>query len=268
MPVPTITLSNGDAVPVIDSKLINLFGTYPPPIQRKAIRILEEFTQEIYANGSLAHLLDLKVITEAQLALQPGHRANGGKLIRLEFLDKCNWQLAQLLRYSTPSRIMEAVGPLTVVLNAYRTFNGDKKVDVVPNLYLAVALSKVAGEETRAIETYKLAVDNLHSGPLKKPQKNLIWAMANMAHLFRRLDRIPEAEEQEKLAREWILGHPYSFPPSEIRSVFHNDDGTGIHILDHPSITKLFGTIVEVAPGVAIVSEVLPLGPQDHTPRK
>jgi len=102
-------------------------------------------------------------------------------------------------QYSTPTRIVEAVGPLTVVLSTFRTIYGNQKVDVVPNLYLAVALSKTAGEEARALEAYKLATDNINS--LNIPKKNLIWAMANIAHLFRRLNRIPEAEEQERLAR-------------------------------------------------------------------
>ena len=79
------------------------------------------------------------------------------------------------------------MAPLTVVLNTYRTIYGNK-VDIVPNLYLAVALSKTAGEEARALETYKLATDNLYSVNTVTPQKNLIWAMANMAHLFRRLN--------------------------------------------------------------------------------
>lgn len=79
------------------------------------------------------------------------------------------------------------MAPLTVVLNTYRTIYGNK-VDIVPNLYLAVALSKTAGEEARALETYKLATDNFYSVNTVTPQKNLIWAMANMAHLFRRLN--------------------------------------------------------------------------------
>jgi hypothetical protein len=99
MPVPTITLSNGDPPTLIlNPSLVKQFTTLAPPIQRKAIRVLEEFIQEIYANGSLAHLLELQVITEAQLAAKPEHRANGGKFIRLDLLDRCNWQLAQFLR--------------------------------------------------------------------------------------------------------------------------------------------------------------------------
>jgi hypothetical protein len=99
MPVPTITLSKGDPPTLILNRgLVKKFSTLAPPIQRKAIRILEEFIQEIYANGSLAHLLELQATTEAQLAANPGHRANGGKFIRLDLLDKCNWQLCQFLR--------------------------------------------------------------------------------------------------------------------------------------------------------------------------
>jgi len=69
--------------------------------------------------------------------------------------------------------------------------------------------------------------------------------------------------------REWILGHPYSFPPSEIRSAIHDDDGTGTHILDHPSVRQLFDSIVEIAPGVvAVESFGFPsgVGLQNHTP--
>ena len=91
------------------------------------------------------------------------------------------------------------MAPLTVVISTYRTIYGDQNVDVVPNLYLAVALSKTPGEEARALQVYMLATNNIN--PRNTPKKNMIWAMANIAHLFRRLDRIQEAEEQERLAR-------------------------------------------------------------------
>ena len=58
------------------------------------------------------------------------------------------------------------MGPVTVVLNTYRTIYGDK-VDIVPNLYLAVALSKTVGEEACALEMYKLAIDNQGGDRLK-----------------------------------------------------------------------------------------------------
>ena len=98
MPVPTITLPNGDTALIITRGLVNSFSTWAPPIQRRTIRILEEFMQEIYANGSLAYLLELQVTTEAQLTANPELRANGGRLVRLDLLDRCNWQLAQFLR--------------------------------------------------------------------------------------------------------------------------------------------------------------------------
>jgi len=96
--MPTITLPNRDTALIITPSLVKSFPTWAPPIQRKTIRILEEFMQEIYANGSLSHLLELQVTTEAQLAANPELRANGGKLVRLDLLDRCNWQLAQFLR--------------------------------------------------------------------------------------------------------------------------------------------------------------------------
>jgi len=95
------------------------------------------------------------------------------------------------------------VPSLTVVLNGYKALPEAKpKIDVVPSLYLAVALSKNPGEEERAIRVFKETIDNIYSKNIgEMPVKNLLWARANAARLFRQLNRVPEAEEQEEIIR-------------------------------------------------------------------
>ncbi|KIM43155.1 hypothetical protein M413DRAFT_55154, partial [Hebeloma cylindrosporum] len=161
-------------------------------------------------------------------------------------IDRCNWQLAQLLRYSKPTRISEAIGPLRVVLEGYNRIYGGPAKDAVPILYFAVALSKTPGEEERALREFHDGLSHIDIGP-DAPVKNLLWAKSNLARLLRRLNRVTQAEEQEAFARNWVIGHPYAFPPSEIRTTIQDErDNTGAHIVDHPSLVEFFNSINEL----------------------
>jgi len=144
----------------------------------------------------------------------------------------------------------------------------------MPGLYLAVALSRNTGDEERAIRTFNEVIEHLNDIP-QRPQKNLLWARANMARLYRSMGRIADAEKQERLCRrefsaqrsrsllitiltcrEWIYGHRFTYPPSEFYAIFADDVGTGSHILDHPEVVQLFKDIKEVGPNQAILGNM------------
>ncbi|KAJ3503904.1 hypothetical protein NLJ89_g8224 [Agrocybe chaxingu] len=170
---------------------------------------------------------------------------------RFMLIDGASWQLGKCLRYSTPTRIAEAVAPLTWVTQTHR--RRLNKTAVIPMLFLGVALSRHEGEEERSIRAFTEAFSNLGDIP-KMPEKNLIWARANMARMLRRMNRIEEASQQEKLTREWILAHPYKYPPSEIKNIIADDIGTGTNILDHEDVLALFSTLREIGPKQAILN--------------
>ncbi|KAF8964381.1 hypothetical protein BDZ97DRAFT_1919066 [Flammula alnicola] len=233
--IPKLILPSGESISILDPQLetVSTFVTLPSVIQRKAIRLLDDFLQEVHASGSVSHLVALGLLAPENInRLQPGSTTN----IRANLIDRCNWQLAKFLRYSTPTRIGEAVVPLTAVVEAYKRQHGGK-VDVVPSLYLGVALSRNPGDEERAIRTFKDALRNSQYGSVTSADES-----------------DSEAMEQEKLTREWILGRPYLFPPSEYRSTIEDDIGTGAHITDHGEVLELFCQIKEVGPNVAVTS--------------
>ncbi|KAJ3503901.1 hypothetical protein NLJ89_g8223 [Agrocybe chaxingu] len=165
------------------------------------------------------------------------------------FIDAVSWQLATCLRYSMPTRIAEAVAPLTFLTEAHRRIHKGTKVDVVPTLYLGVALSRIEGEEERALKTFKEAFDNLHTSS-QVPAKNLIWARANMARMLRGMGRNAEASIQERLTslREWIVNNSLDFFPNVITNAIADDIGTGAHILDHRDVIAHFSRFRELGP--------------------
>jgi hypothetical protein len=103
MPVsklPEVTLSDGQVVQVIQPLIRNLpagFSAWPPATQRNAIRALEEFLQEVRRNGSIEHMSELGLINPGQAIDQ---RPLDSPQLKLDLIDRCSWQLAQLLRVS------------------------------------------------------------------------------------------------------------------------------------------------------------------------
>jgi hypothetical protein len=104
MPVlklPEVTLSDGQVVQVIQPLKQNLpagFPAWPPATQQNAITALEEFLQEVRRNGSIEHMSELGLINPGQAIRDQG--TLDGPRLKLDLIDRCNWQLAQLLRVS------------------------------------------------------------------------------------------------------------------------------------------------------------------------
>ena len=99
--LPEVTLSDGQVVQVIQPLKRNLpagFPAWPPATQRNAIKALEEFLQEVRRNGSIEHMSELGLINPAQAIRD--QRPPDAPRLKLDLLDRCNWQLAQLLRVS------------------------------------------------------------------------------------------------------------------------------------------------------------------------
>lgn len=101
--LPEVTLPDGEVVQVIQPLKRNLplpagFSAWPPATQRNAIRALEEFLQEVRRNGSIEHLSELGLINPGQAILD--QRPLDSPQLKLDLIDRCSWQLAQLLRVS------------------------------------------------------------------------------------------------------------------------------------------------------------------------
>lgn len=101
------------------------------------------------------------------------------------------------VQYSTPSRIIEAVPAIRFVLGIYQRVNPNAVAkDVVPLLYLGVALSRSREHEDEALDTLTEALTAADLSP-DKYMKNSLWARAEYSRLLRRFGKTTEAEEQE-----------------------------------------------------------------------
>ena len=101
------------------------------------------------------------------------------------------------MQYSTPSRIEEATPYIKKVL-AQSAVEKPGETDVVPSLYLGVALHKVPGQEGEALNAFTAAFDH---GVDAGSAKTMLWARGCMSRLLRRMGKVPEAEEQESEIR-------------------------------------------------------------------
>jgi len=162
-----------------------------------------------------------------------------------DVLDQCYWQMVQNLKYSDPTRIQEAVPYCERVLEYYAETHGTDAVDVTPTQTLAVGLSKTPGREEDALYYFELAFNT----DLLTHNNSSLWARAHWSRLLRRVGRIAEAEEQEEWLRCWILGRPYSMPPSQFIALVSEEDESENYILDHPDMND-FGADVDELPEV------------------
>lgn len=150
------------------------------------------------------------------------------------YLNKCHWQLAQFYRvssahfaraaapkslrapyvrprvvstqglmwasaqFSAPCRIAEAEPSLREVIRYAQQKQGGRR-DVAPELYLAAAIHKVPGkeEESNALFASAFSYFDEHGAPGLGPRSEL-WARAAWARLLRRMEKVPEAEAQER----------------------------------------------------------------------
>ena len=102
-----------------------------------------------------------------------------------------------LSQYSKPCRIAEAEAALREVLR-YAQAKGARR-NVAPELYLAVAIHKIPEKEQEALSMFASAFDHYeeHGDPALGPRSEL-WARASWSRLLRRVERVRDAEVQEK----------------------------------------------------------------------
>jgi len=139
---------------ILDPHIVQIFPGMPPQQQRMGIDILRAKCAEIEGAGS----------TDAQLAMMGQqdvltHPEDERKKMVAEGLDQCYWQLTKFLRYSTPSRIEEATPYIRRVL-AHFAVEKPGETDVIPLLYLGVALHKVPDEEEAALAAFTTALEH------------------------------------------------------------------------------------------------------------
>ena len=199
---------------ILDPYFVKIFPHLPPQEQRSGVDTLKAKCTEIEDAGS----------TDAQLAMM-GQKddcslsENERKAIVAAGLDQCYWQLSQFLRvstvqllvtfsaskvhnyivlqYSTPTRVEEAAPYIKLVL-AHFAIEKPGEIDVIPLLYLGVALHKVPGEESAALAAFTAAFEH---GIDLGSTNTMLWARGSMSRLLRRMGRIKEAEEQESSIR-------------------------------------------------------------------
>ncbi|RPD56092.1 hypothetical protein L227DRAFT_579064 [Lentinus tigrinus ALCF2SS1-6] len=153
------------------------------------------------------------------------------------YLDKCYWQLAQFYRYSNPCRIAEAEPALREVLR-YAQARGARR-DVTPELYLAVAINKIPEKQQEALSLFSSAFDHYeeHGNPAFGPRSEL-WARASWARLLRRVERVRDAEVQERAIVDWVVSHPLVLPPTKLRALVSDEADSGVlnNIVEHPEV--------------------------------
>jgi hypothetical protein len=101
------------------------------------------------------------------------------------------------VQYSTPTRISEAAPYLEQVIAHFDSQHSNGEVDVVPMLYLAVALHKQPGQEEAAIRHFQAAY--AYAPAISMQYHTQLWSRACFSRLLRRLGRVEEAKEQEEL---------------------------------------------------------------------
>ncbi|PIL35145.1 hypothetical protein GSI_02934 [Ganoderma sinense ZZ0214-1] len=153
------------------------------------------------------------------------------------YLDKCHWQLAQFYRFSAPCRIAEAESNLREVIQYAQQKQGARR-DVAPELYLAAALHKVPSKEEESNALFASAFSHFdeHGAPGLGPRSEL-WARAAWARLLRRMDKVPEAEVQERAIINWIVSHPSVLTPAKLDVLIsEEDEGVLSNIGEYPEV--------------------------------
>ncbi|PPR01431.1 hypothetical protein CVT24_001905 [Panaeolus cyanescens] len=249
--IPTI-LIEGQQVPVLHPHLPSEFGHLAPEVQRRAIRGLESLLEELRGDGSMAHLHRLRLIDDDEATSPFSDQEKAA--YKHTAIDSCCWQLAQFLRYSTPTRIAEAVPHLTYVVQQKIQHAPDHAaVDVIPLYYLGVALAR-NGDDQRAIERLRDAMDKQRLPDAEFHPLNMMWAQAHLAWLYRKAGRITDAESQENSVCRWILTHPYAFPRSTLLSGLTDEEvpELGAHIVDNPQVARFLENTLELGGGMSI----------------
>ncbi|KAI0694810.1 hypothetical protein C8Q76DRAFT_803036 [Earliella scabrosa] len=111
----------------------------------------------------------------------------------------------------------------------------------MPPLLLSVGLGAVIvpEKEQEALSLFSSAFEHLDSddGPALGPRSEL-WARAGGARLVRRLDRMAEAEAQERLILAWVVSHPTVLSPRKLQGLVSDETDSGFlnNISEHPDV--------------------------------
>ena len=97
---------------------------------------------------------------------------------------------------------MEEAAPYIKKILAQFAVEKPGETDVIPSLYLGVALHKVPGEEDAALNAFTAAFDH---GVDVNSNKTMLWARGCMSRLLRRMGKVPEAEAQEAEIRSKLF---------------------------------------------------------------
>jgi len=238
--IPTVISARIGTIPVVGINVETVFSALSSSEQRDFIDKLQDFRTEVETKGEDAGFLRDIGVTHSDVAFA-----------KAAVLDTCNWDLSKCFRYSTPTRIAEAVPYLEKVIAHYKSQHPNGEVDDTPEMYLGVALHKQPGQEEAAITHFQTA--NTSSPAIGRQYRTQLWSRACFSRLLRRMGKIQEAEEQEDDIRDWLLGHPYGMPPSEFRALVTDSQHEGTdYILEHPSVQNMFANMTELGPGLVV----------------
>ncbi|KAJ7628574.1 hypothetical protein FB45DRAFT_918666 [Roridomyces roridus] len=242
MSIPTFTSSRTGTIPVLNDAVDRIIPILAPGEQREFLSKLVAF------RGTVEKYGDSPVFLNALDGVPAGVTAAEAKGM---VLDMCNWKIAQGLRYSTPSRIAEAVPYIERVIAYFSEHNEPGVVDTVPEMYLGVALHKMAGQEDAALSHFHLAFE---AAPRIEMQFHTqLWSRACYARLLRRMGKTEEAVVQEDMIRDWLHWHPYGMPPDEFIALVSDPEHEGKdHILEHPDVQNRMDSMVQIGPGMVI----------------
>ncbi|VDC07838.1 unnamed protein product [Peniophora sp. CBMAI 1063] len=200
---------------ILDPYFGELFSSYTPAQQAANVDSLRTLMDKIQSGDAHARR-EMGIMS---------HPADGEEDAEDEVrvaLAQCSWQMAQLLRFSSPPRLAEAEPYL-------RTALAHAPNDPDPTLYLSVVLSLNSARSEEAMSTYNGIINasgNVYTNA---------WAGAALARMLRRTGRTAEAQTLEARAVASLRG----LPPASVRMLLPSDDTA---ILEHPAVRALLGS--------------------------
>ncbi|KAK7064704.1 hypothetical protein R3P38DRAFT_2826047 [Favolaschia claudopus] len=241
----TFTSARLGALSVFHQNVSGIFAALSSTEQRDFVDKLFAFRAKLDTQGD-----DVEFLRSLNL-LKPVPTPSDVPRAKAALIDSSNWHLSMCLRYSTPTRIAEAVPYLEQVIAGHKRNHPDGEVDVTPEMYLGVALHEQPGQEEAAIAHFRAAYD---AAPDIGDQCNTqIWSRACYSRLLHRLGREKEALEQDDEVCSWIVTHPFAMTPSEFRNLVADPKHEGKNpILETPDMKEYFGNMMELGPGMVI----------------
>ncbi|KZV61997.1 hypothetical protein PENSPDRAFT_759037 [Peniophora sp. CONT] len=196
---------------ILDPYFGELFSSYTPAQQAAHIDSLRTLMDKIQSGDAHAR-------REMGIMSHPEDGEEDAEDEVRVALAQCSWQMAQLLRFSSPPRLAEAEPYL-------RTALAHAPNDTDPTLYLAVVLSLTPARGEEALATYN-AVINVSGNVYTNA-----WAGAALARMLRRTGRTTEAQALETRAVAALDG----LPPASVRMLLSDN----VAILEHPAVRAL-----------------------------